>query len=270
MSSSGVTEQRVRVGGSSVHMLRGGESSGTRAPVVFLHSIEGNLGWLPWMDTIAENATIYAPTHPGFGASERPDWLESVSDVARFYLWTFQEMGLDRVSLVGHFLGGWIAAEMATMNPGILESLTLVDSAGVRPRDGEIADVFLLGEEETLRRSFHDAASVPGYNALFAADPTPERRETRIINREMTTRLCWKPYMHDRSLLPLLERVVAPTLIVWGAEDRIIPPDAGRRIHEAIADSRLEIIPRCGHMPHVEKPDEFAALVGEALSRIRR
>ena len=259
--SATVSDERVQVAGASVHTLKGG--SGAGAPVVFLHSIEGNLGWLPWMDAIAEKSTVYAPTHPGFGESERPDWLESVSDMARFYLWMFQEMGLDRVSLVGHFLGGWIAAEMATMNPGILQSLTLVDSAGVRPSDGEIADVFLLGEEETLRRSFHDAASVPKYADLFPADPTPEQLEARIINREMTTRLCWKPYMHDRSLLPLLSRVNAPTLIVWGAEDRIIPPNAARRIHEAIAGSRLEIIPQCGHMPHVEKAETFAWLVGD-------
>lgn len=264
MGMIGTTEERVRVGGVDVHMLKGG--SGTGAPVVFLHSIEGNLGWLPWMETIAESATVYAPTHPGFGESERPDWLESVSDMARFYLWMLQEMGLDRVSLVGHFLGGWIAAEMAVMNPGILESLTLVDTAGVRPRDGEIADVFLLGEEETLRRSFHDAASVPGYDALFGGEQAPERREASIANREMTTRLCWKPYMYDRSLLPLLPRVTAPTLVVWGAEDRIIPPDAGRLIHEAVEGSRFEIIPDCGHMPHVENPDEFARLLRQCLS----
>ena len=260
MGTIGATEERVRVGGASVHMLKGG--SGTGAPVVFLHSIEGNLGWLPWMETIAESATVYAPTHPGFGESERPEWLESVSDMARFYLWMFQEMGLDRVSLVGHFLGGWIAAEIAVMNPGILESLTLVDSAGVRPRDGEIADVFLLGEEETLRRSFHDVASVPGYDVLLGG-------EASIANREMTTRLCWKPYMYDRSLLPLLPRVTAPTLVVWGAEDRIIPPDAGRRIHEAVEGSRLEIVPQCGHMPHIEKPHEFSRLVDSWLSHAR-
>lgn len=264
MGTIGATEERVQVGGASVHLLKGG--SGTGAPVVFLHSIEGNLGWLPWMETISESATVYAPTHPGFGESERPDWLESVSDMARFYLWMFQEMGLDKVSLVGHFLGGWIAAEIATMNPGILESLTLVDSAGVRPRDGEIADVFLLGEEETLRRSFHDAASVPGYDALFGGDQTPEQREARVINREMTTRLCWKPYMYDRSLLPLLHRVNAPTLVVWGAEDSITPPDAGRRIHQAIAGSRFEIIPQCGHLPYIEKPEEFSRLLRQRLS----
>ena len=72
------------------------------------------------MEEVSKSATVYAPTHPGFGRSERPEFLESVSDMARFYLWMIQELRLEEVTLVGHFLGGWIAAEMATMSPGSL------------------------------------------------------------------------------------------------------------------------------------------------------
>ena len=262
MSTTTVVEEFVEVGGAKIHLLRGG----TGPPLLYLHSIEGNMGWLPWMERVDESATVYAPTHPGFGASERPELLESVSDMARFYLWFIQEMGLDQVSLVGHFLGGWIAAEMATMSPGVLDKLILVDAAGVRPEVGEVADIFLLGEDETTRLAFHDPASVPSYTELFERELSPEERETRVRNREMTTRLCWKPYMYDRSLIWLLQRVNAPTLVVWGSEDKIIPADAGRRVHEAIPGSRLEVIPDCGHLPHVEKPDEFARLVMVHLS----
>ena len=262
MSTTSEVEEFIEVGGAKLHLLKGGSGS----PLLYLHSIEGNLGWLPWMDCVAESATVYAPTHPGFGASERPELLESVSDMARFYLWMIQELELKDVSLVGHFLGGWIAAEMATMSPGVIRSLTLVDAAGVRPEVGEIADIFLLGEEETTRLAFHDAASVPGYADIFERELSPEEHEMRVRGREMTTRLCWKPYMYDRSLVWLLERVNVPTLVVWGAEDRIIPVDSGRRISEAIPGSRLEIIPECGHLPHVEKPDEFSRMVLEHLA----
>ena len=262
MSTTSVVEDFVEVGGAKIHLLKGGEGP----PLLFLHSIEGNLSWLPWMDRVAESATVYAPTHPGFGASERPDLLESVSDMARFYLWFIQELGLEDVSLIGHFLGGWIAAEMATMSPGVLKSLILVDAAGVRPGAGEIADIFLLGEDETTKRAFHDASSVPGYAALFERELTTEEREASVRTREMTTRLCWKPYMYDRSLIWLLQRVNVPTLVVWGAEDAIIPVDAGRRMHEAVAGSRLEVIPECGHLPHVEKPNEFSKLLLGQLS----
>lgn len=262
MSTTSVVEEFVEVGGAKIHLLRGGKGP----PLLFLHSIEGNLGWLPWMERVADSTAVYAPTHPGFGMSERPELLESVSDMARFYLWMIQELELREVTLVGHFLGGWIAAEIAVMNPGILRSLILVDAAGVRPEVGEIADVFLLGEEETTKRTFYNAASVAGYAELFERDLSPEEREMRIRNREMTTRLCWKPYMYDRSLGWLLQRVNTPTLIVWGAEDAIIPVDSGHRIQEAIAGSRLEVIPECGHLPHLEKPDEFSGLVLQYIS----
>lgn len=263
MTSTSVVEEFVEVGGAKIHLLKGGDGP----PLLFLHSIEGNLGWLPWMEEVSKSATVYAPTHPGFGRSERPEILESVSDMARFYLWMIQELGLEGVTLVGHFLGGWLAAEMATMSPGSLGSLVLIDSAGVRPEEGEVADIFLLGEDETTKLSFHDAASVPEYSGLFERELSPEERELRIRGREMTTRLCWKPYMYDRSLEWLLQRVEVPTLVVWGAEDKIIPVGAGRRIHEAIPGSVLEVIPKCGHLPHVEKAEEFASLVLRHLSR---
>ena len=263
MTTTSVIEEFVEVGGSKVHLLKGGDGP----PLLFLHSIEGNLGWLPWMEDVSKSATVYAPTHPGFGRSERPEFLESVSDMARFYLWMIQELRLEEVTLVGHFLGGWIAAEMATMSPSTLSRLVLIDAAGVRPGEGEIADIFLLGEEETTRHSFHNASGVPGYADLFEQELSPEERELRIRGREMTTRLCWKPYMYNRSLEWLLQRVNVPTLVVWGAEDRIIPVDAGRRIHEAIPRSSLEVIPECGHLPHVEKADEFASMVLRHLAR---
>ncbi len=262
MTTASVVEEFVEVGGAKIHLLRGGEGP----PLLYLHSIEGNLGWLPWMDRVAESATVYAPTHPGFGASERPELLESVQDMARFYLWMIQELELEDVSLVGHFLGGWIAADMATMSPGVLRRLVLVDAAGVRPDAGEVADIFLLGEEETTRLAFYDAASVTAYADLFERELSPEEREMSVRGREMTTRLCWKPYMHERGLVWLLKRVSVPTLIVWGTEDKIIPVDSGRRLHEAIPGSQLEVIPGCGHLPHVEKPDGFSRLLLAHLS----
>ena len=106
---------------------------------------------------------------------------------------------------------------------------------------------------------------MPGYADLFEQELSPEERELRIRGREMTTRLCWKPYMYNRSLEWLLERVDVPTLVVWGAEDRIIPVDSGRRIREAIPGASLEVIPECGHLPHVEKAHEFSGMALEHL-----
>ena len=246
--------QHIEVAGAKIHIHKRGEG----AAVFSLHSIEGNLGMLPYLDALSQSASVYAPTHPGFGASDRPDWLESISDLARFYLWMLQDLGLDEVHLIGGFMGGWIAAEMAVMCPQVLGSLTLIDTAGVRPSEGEIADIFLLGDEQTTSLAIGDPD-------LLTTASEPEDPFVRLRGREMTTRLCWKPYMHDPSLIHLLPRVEVPTLVIWGENDRIIPPSAGERIAETMPNTRLEVIASAGHLPHIEKPDEVIPLLQQHL-----
>jgi pimeloyl-ACP methyl ester carboxylesterase len=147
---------------------------------------------------------------------------------------------------------------MAVMSPSTVAKLLLIDAAGVRPREGAITDIFLHGSDATRRLSFVDATRVADYDLLFGAKPGPDAREAHVINREATTRYCWKPYMHDPSLPPLLERVHdVPTLVVWGREDRIMPLECGELYRKGIPGARLEVIESCGHFPHLEKPTEF-------------
>ena len=130
-----------------------------------LHGAGGNRGWLRWMDAVAERHTIYAPTHPGFGRSDAADWMEGIDDLARFYLWFLDVMGLERVHLLGHSIGGWTAAEMATMCPGVIDRLVLVAPAGLKPEEGEILDIFYYPPEELLELTVYDPATDPGVGA---------------------------------------------------------------------------------------------------------
>src|SRR5207245_9279126 len=140
----------------------------------------------------------------------------------------------------GDFMRGWAAAEMAVMSPPTVERLVLIDGAGVRPHDGEITDIFLHGSEGTRQLSFCDVKQVTDYELLFGSKPTPEAREAHIINREAATRYCWKPYMHDPSLPPLLERLRnVPALMVSGREDRIVPVESGAVPRKALAGGQL-------------------------------
>ena len=254
MTEANNSDNYVEIAGAKIHMMRAGSGEA----VLSLHSIEGNLAWLPYLEALSQSACVYAPTHPGFGTSERPDWLETIDDLARFYLWTLDELGLGKVHLIGGFMGGWIAAEMAVMCPQVLQSLTLIGTAGVRPTDGEIADIFLLGEEETINIAIGDSD-------VLAAAIDAEDSNLRTRGREMTTRLCWKPYMHNPSLIHLLPRVQIPTLVVWGENDRIIPISAGERIADAMPNARLEVIAGAGHLPHIEMPKQVTPLLLEHM-----
>ena len=264
MAGTAYEEGHVAVGGAKIHYLKGGAGPA----LVMLHSVEGNLGWLRAYDELARRFTVYVPTHPGFAGSERPPWLESFSDLSRFYLWIMQELGIGKAVLMGHFIGGWLAAEMAVMSPQLADRLVLIDAAGLRPREGEITDIFLHGAEGSRRLSFHDVKQVPDYELLFGRKPSPEEREAAAINREAAIRVCWKPYMHDPSLQPLLGRLKrVPTLIVWGREDKIAPLGCGELYAKSIEGARLEVIDRCGHFPQLERRDEFSRIVGGFLEK---
>jgi pimeloyl-ACP methyl ester carboxylesterase len=256
-------EELIAVGATKVHVLIGGEGD----PLLVLHGAGGNRGWRRWMDTVGERYTIYAPTHPGFGRSDAADWMESIADLARFYLWFLDVVRLPRVHLLGHSIGGWAAAELATMDPGAIDRLVLVCPTGLKPEVGEIRDIFFHSPEELLGYTIHDASTVPEWAELFGAKPGPAEVEIALRNREMTARLAWKPYMFDPRLPYFLPRVTNPSLIVWGREDGIVPVVCGEQYRRLLLHATLRVLERCGHMPPIEQPDEFARLVLDFLGR---
>jgi len=128
----------VTVSGHQVEMHK----AGSGPPLLFLHGGGGFGTFNPTTSPLAEKFTVYAPAHPGFFGSERPAWLYTVVDLAHFYKDMVQELGLENYVLVGHSVGGWVAAEMAAMDHHNIKGLVLIDAAGIRPVNGEIAEVF--------------------------------------------------------------------------------------------------------------------------------
>jgi pimeloyl-ACP methyl ester carboxylesterase len=118
----------VEVAGGKVHFL----TSGTGEPVLILHRDVGNPGWLPFYEHLAQHFTVYVPSHPGFDQSDRPDWMRKVRDMAMVYQWLLKDMKLNSLSVVGLGFGGWIAAEMASMDHHQLKKLVLVSAMGMQ------------------------------------------------------------------------------------------------------------------------------------------
>jgi pimeloyl-ACP methyl ester carboxylesterase len=223
-----------------------------------LHRDIGNPGWLPFHERLAERFTVYVPSHPGYGRSDRPAWLRSTRDLAVVYQWLLSDLERSDAALLGLGFGGWIAAEMATMAPRAFRKLVLVGAMGLKPPVGEIFDQALVNYVEYVRTGFQDQAAC---DRQFGAEPDTDQLVAWDLAREMTFRIAWKPYLYSQTLPYLLGGVRAPTLVVWGADDRIVPPSAAERYVEAIPGARLELLPRAGHHLEIERSDELAALV---------
>lgn len=253
------SESFVEVAGAKVHLLKGG----TGEPLLILHRDVGTHGWLPFYEQMAQRFTVYAPSHPGFDKSERPEWMRNVRDMAAVYAWLLKDLKLDSLHAIGLGFGGWIAAELATMNHRQFKKLVLVSAMGIQPTRGEILDQFLLYTTDYIKAGFADPGKM---DQLYGAEPEVDQLVAWEINREMTTRIAWKPYMFNQTLPVLLRGVDTPTLIVWGKEDKIAPVNCGERYMQALSQAQFVVLNQCSHFVEIEKADELAKLVNEFIS----
>ena len=248
------TDHFIEVDSCRTHYRRAGKGR----PLVFLHGAGGMPVVLPFMEKLAERFDVIVPDHPGYGQSDEPAWLENVHDIGYFYLDFLAALKLDQVALIGNSMGGWMALEIAVRNTARIASLVLVSPAGVRAEGVEPADIFLLSPEDTVRQLFHDPKLA---EERLAIPVTPEAVDLGLKNRHTTARLAWEPRLHDPMLPKWLHRIDVPVSIVWGAQDRILPVGIAHELRKHLPKAQLQVLESCGHLPHVEKVDEFCRIV---------
>ena len=212
----------ITIAGSSLELAE----RGAGRPLLFLHAGEGLMPERPWFDLLAERYRVIAPSHPGWGNSPLIEGANSVDDLAYLYLDLAIELGLQDAVLVGACFGGWIAAEMMVRSTARFSSLVLVDPLGVKfgsREERDITDMHALQREEYLRLAWaHPTEGDTDFTAL------PESELAAIVRgREAFALYGWKPYMHNPRLRRWLHRIDRPTLLLWGAEDRIVTPAYG-------------------------------------------
>lgn len=249
-------EEYVEVSELKVHLLKGGNGD----PIVVLHHDIGNPGWLAFHENLAQSNQVLVPEHPGWDQSERPRWARGVRDLAILYQWLLKDQGLANSTIVGLGFGGWIAAEIATMAPTQLKKLVLVGAMGIQPKNSYILDQALVNYIDYIKAGFADQSK---FDAIFKDRFTTDYLETLDINREMSFRVAWKPYMFNQTLPHLLGGVATPTLVVWGRDDKIVPLECGERYAELIPNARLEVLDNAGHFVEMEQPEALARLVRE-------
>ena len=264
----GRQEQR-RVGGIEVSVQRGGRGE----PLLYLHSASAeSSSWNAAFAALADRYEVIAPAHPGFPGSGGLDRIDGIQDLVLHYVEMLDGLGLRSVHLVGSSLGGWIAAEIASLYPERAGSLVLAGAAGLWLDEAPMREVFGIPPGELAERLFHDQQH-PIAQMLHAAGETTWAVPPDDVllafyeSAAATARIAWNPYFHNPSLPGRLGRIGAPTLILWGGGDQLIPLAHGERYRDLIRGAELRTIPACGHLPAIERPEAFAAEVVAFLGR---
>ena len=274
-----VEERKIDVDGLLTRYLTAGEGS----PLVLLHALgESVLDWRWVLPALARTHRVYAPDLPGFGDSAKPTADYSPAFFSRFVAAYLDALGIERAALVGNSLGGLVALRLALSEPARVSVLGLIDSAG-------------LGREVS---SALKSPTLPGYGeAAIALSKTPLGATQRAWLRVPLLFACparvppeWSEEQYRLAQLPgFAEAVVVtlraqvnlggqhevlldqlphlrmPTLIVWGESDRIFPVSQAREAITRLREGSLELVPDCGHLPHVERPEHFVAALDRFL-----
>jgi pimeloyl-ACP methyl ester carboxylesterase len=237
---------------------------GTGHPVLLLHGGAGPLSVAGFTQLLADRhpVHVFAPSHPGFGGSPRPDGLSTIAGLVDVYAEFLDELDLHEVTVIGNSMGGWIAAELALQGRARIGSLVLVDATGIEVEGHPVADIFALSPVELAKRSFHNPLASP----LNPATMTDQQKAGMAANRVALALYGGQPPKTDPTLLGRLARLDVPTLVLWGESDRIVDPDYGRAFAAAIPNSRFELLRETGHVPQIETPDRLLAALWEFVA----
>lgn len=261
MTTGNYTEERVQIADTELYVLKGGSG----APLLVLHGIEGHEGWLDFHEALAARATVYAPAHPGYTPTERPEWLTTIAHQAIFYHWFIEQQGLGPVDVLGLGMGGWIAAHMAVMCPQNLRKMVLVSPAGLKPEKEEVFDIFVTPWQQVIDLCFCDPDRSPDYKRLYGEN-FQEFGGPREAGRTMSIRMGFRPFMYDPALAGMLKKVKLPTLIVQGDTDRIMPRECMDLYLQAIYGSTFKTLEKCGYWAQFEQPRALAQVATDFLA----
>ncbi|MFE3838794.1 alpha/beta fold hydrolase [Pseudogemmobacter sonorensis] len=235
---------------------------------MYLHGAGLTRRWLPFHEALSQSVDLIAPEHPGYGDTPFPEWLDGFADVVIHYASLLDQLELEKVHLVGHSFGGWIAAEIAAFYPERLASLQLIAPAGLK--DAFRHDIFRQTGEEVVGRLFNgEHEKYPDY--LEEGDPV-EAIVQNYVESTTLARLAWQP-RHDAKLERRLARVKAPTQIILAEDDRVINNDVARRYADLIPGATVVTITATDttttHLPFVQTPAGLAEMVSAFVSRAK-
>ena len=230
------------------------DDRGEGRPFLLLHGGGGPLTVKVFAVLLANErpARVITPTHPGFAGTPRPESLSTVRDLAALYAGLISDLDLRDVTVVGNSIGGWIASELALVDPSRIGGLVLVDAVGIKVEGHPVVDFFSLTPRQIAEASYHDPDK-------FGIDPTklpPEALQAMAGNRAALAVYAGTD-MYDGSLASRLSGVTVPALVLWGDSDRIADAEYGRAFAAAIPGAEFKVLASTGHLPQIETPTQL-------------
>ena len=247
--------------GARCRVLEGGSGM----PVVFLHGAGGLLADNPFLDRLAARYHVFAPELPGYGESTGEELLEDMLDFTLHGWDVVAALGLARPHLVGHSMGGMIAAEMAAVAPHDLDRLVLVAAAGLWIEEHPIPDIFALLPGQLVELLFQDPDKGQALLTGGVDFSNMEAFKAFYLGQQRRLAMAGKILfpIPNRRVSKRLYRVTAKTLVLWGEADRLIVPAYAERWARLIPGATVQTMPDAGHMLPYEQPETFV----DALTR---
>ncbi len=240
--------------------------AGSGEVVVFLHGA-GGLTWDPFLETLSESYHVIAPHLPGTGDSTGGEFFLDHHDAFYFYLDFLDALDLDQVHLIGHSMGGWMATEVAALQPMRFKTLTLLAPIGLWNDDYPVLDIWAMLPNEIVEAVFHDT-NHPAAKMMLEVPTDPmelaKMQVEQTKNGQIAAKFMWP--IPDKGLKHRIHRVSTPTLVLWGASDKLAPVQYAEDFGRLIAGSTVEIIADAGHIPQLEQTDATLEKVQAHLS----
>lgn len=253
--AAGAPEAReVALPWHALHLRRRGRGE----PLLYLHGTHLAGLWLPLHERLAgAGHDVLVPTHPGFREGQPPAWLQGLDDLVLLYRGLLDALGLRRVHVAGHALGGWLAAQFAILCPERTASLALISPFGLRVPGHGLADFLVAPPGRVPELLF---SGDPGPHAAVLPDPDDPAAFARAYGEHgVTARLMWER-RYDLALERRLPLVAAPALVLQPDDDRIVPPQHAARWSELLPHARLRTLPGPHALPLTD-PDGVAAAI---------
>ena len=259
------TSKEVLVFGQKIQYVE----AGSGPTVILLHGLGGSsVVWNFNIGPLAEKFHVVVPDQIGFGKSDKPLVNYRIRTYVDFLDQFCKQLKIERATLVGNSMGGWIAAMYTASFPDRVDKLVLVDAAGYAPpKDVDTRAFFSLNP--TTRAETKILLSKVFYNKAFQTDAAIDQAiATRMAAGDgYTIKSITESIIRGEDFLDdVVKTIKQPTLIIWGRQDGLVPLANGERFNKDIAGSKMVVIDECGHIPNTEKPGEFNAALLKFLT----